>query len=138
MNLIFNFTSGRPPPTKKLYSDSEFYYLLRESTDQEFVEVSVTDAKGNIPCIVGCLTMNFAFYLIIFISSLRIKGFLNSQKERVNSEFFKQAEQQMNYILAAQAILPTISLTIHTISMSCYLLFPGASIYFLLYLTIPG
>ncbi|KAI1695205.1 serpentine type 7TM GPCR chemoreceptor str domain-containing protein [Ditylenchus destructor] len=108
MNLIFNFTSGRPPPTKRLFRDSEFYFLLCESTEQEFVEVSVTDAKGNILCIVGCLTMNFAFYLIIFISSLRIMAFLNSQKDRVNSEFFKQAEHQMNYILAAQQSMENI------------------------------
>lgn len=35
-------------------------------------------------------------------------AFLNSQKDRVNSEFFKQAEHQMNYILAAQVEKNTI------------------------------
>ncbi|KAI1715162.1 serpentine type 7TM GPCR chemoreceptor str domain-containing protein [Ditylenchus destructor] len=140
MNLIFNFTSGKPPPTKKLYTDSDFYHLLRESPDEEFVEVSVTGTQvleGNVPCIIGCLTMNFAFYLVIFLSSFRMKMFIKKQKERMNAAKFKQTERQMNYILVAQGVLPAISLAVHTFTLSGYILFPETSIYFLLYLTIP-
>lgn len=49
MNLIFDVTSGNSPPTMKIYNDSKFYYLLRESAKEEYVVVSLSDEKvGNV------------------------------------------------------------------------------------------
>ncbi|KAI1712911.1 serpentine type 7TM GPCR chemoreceptor srd domain-containing protein [Ditylenchus destructor] len=137
MNLIFDVTSGNSPPTMKIYNDSNFYYLLRESVEEEYVVASLSDQKGSLTCIIGCMIMNAVFYLIIIASALRMKMFVRKQKESMNAEKLKKMEQQMTYILATQAFMPSIQLAVHTFTLTCYVIFTKSSAYFLMYLSVP-
>uniref|UniRef100_A0A915D0Q5 Uncharacterized protein n=1 Tax=Ditylenchus dipsaci TaxID=166011 RepID=A0A915D0Q5_9BILA len=68
-----------------------------------------------------------------------MKLFVHNHKQTgvvVNNNLDK-ADRQITYILAVQALLPAISLMVHTLVLSATLIYPGESLYFLLYVTLP-